>query len=319
MTSRSAVLICCLVVSLSIAPVYAEKKAEKNPDSNVDQQINDFSLAGYGERGKKTWDISGKSADIFDDVIKLNDITGNMYGEQENVNLVADKGEFNKAQAKVHLEKNVVITTTSGAKMTTDSLDWDRKNQIVSTKDPVNIAKDNMVTTGVGINGSPALKKVTLEKDVQVDILPVNKDAKEGSQTNADNKVVINCDGPLVIDYDKNIATFNNNVKVDRNSTQIYSDSMDVYFTTASKNKDNDKDKTKADSGSDAMGMPSGMEGSKVEKIVARDNVRIVRGENVSYSDEATYIVPEKKIILSGKPRLVISSTEGLSNASAGN
>ncbi len=315
MMFRLVVLISCLVISFSVAPVYAEKKAEQKSDNNVDQQINDFSLAGYGERGKKTWDISGKSADIFDDVIKLNDITGNMYGEQENVNLVADKGEFNKAQAKVHLEKNVVITTTSGAKMTTDSLDWDRKNQIVSTKDAVNIAKDNMVTTGVGINGSPALKKVTLEKDVQVDILPVDKGAKENPQVNADNKVVINCDGPLVIDYEKNIATFNNNVKVDRNSTQIYSDSMDVYFTTASK----DKDKTKADSGSDAMGMPSGMEGSKVEKIVARDNVRIVRGENVSYSDEATYIVPEKKIILSGKPRLVISSTEGLSNASAGN
>ena len=310
MTYKLTVLILCLAAFSNFGLACAEKKA----DSNVDQQINDFSLAGYGEQGKKTWDISGKSADIFDDVIKLNDITGNMYGEQENVNLVADKGEFNKAQAKVHLEKNVVITTTSGAKMTTDSLDWDRKNQIVSTKDSVNIAKDNMVTTGIGINGSTALKKVTLEKDVQVDILPVDKDGKDSSQVNADNKVVINCDGPLVIDYEKNVATFNKNVKVDRNSTQIYSDSMDVYFTAAK--KDN---KAQSAPGSDALGMSSGMGGSKVEKIVARDNVRIVRGENISYSDEATYIVPEKKIILSGKPRLVINSTEGLSNASVGN
>jgi lipopolysaccharide assembly outer membrane protein LptD (OstA) len=58
--------------------------------------------------------------------------------------------------------------------------------------------------------------------------------------------------------------------------------------------------------------------GSKIEKIVARGNVKITRGENVSYSDEATYTALDKKITLSGSPKLIIYSTEEMS-ASFGN
>ena len=59
--------------------------------------------------------------------------------------------------------------------------------------------------------------------------------------------------------------------------------------------------------------------GSRIEKIVARGNVKITRGENISYSDEAVYTAQDKKITLSGKPRLIIYSAEELSNASIGN
>jgi LPS export ABC transporter protein LptC len=85
------------------------------------QQIADFSLAGYGEQGKKSWDLAGQSADIYQDAVKLNDVTGNVYGKEEDVKLTADKGDFNKKDGKVHLEKNVVITTSTGAKLTTES------------------------------------------------------------------------------------------------------------------------------------------------------------------------------------------------------
>jgi len=92
-----------------------------------DQQISDFSLAGYGEKGTKSWDLSGKSADIFDNTVKLKDVVGNLYGKEEDVNLTAARGDFDKQDGRVHLEQDVVITTSSGARLTTDSLDWDRK------------------------------------------------------------------------------------------------------------------------------------------------------------------------------------------------
>ena len=58
---------------------------------------------------------------------------------------------------------------------------------------------------------------------------------------------------------------------------------------------------------------------NKIDKIVARGNVKVVRGENVSYSDEATYTAIDKKLILTGRPKLVISQTENISDASFGN
>ena len=259
-----------------------------------DQQISDFSLSGYGDKGKKSWDISGKSADIFTEVVKLKDVNGNLYDKVENVNLTAKKGDFNKSDGKVHLEEDVVITTASGAKLTTDSMDWDRKNQLVSTKDRVNIDKDNITIVGTGAHGEPNLNKVALNKDVRVDINPVASKG-EAMDLALKDKVVITCDGQLVVDYEKNIATFYDNVKVERPDLTIYSDKMDLYFVRGSD--------TSAASKIDKSMV------SSIDRIVASGNVKIVRGENISYSQTAEYKALEKKIILSGRPKLVFYST----------
>jgi len=184
----------------------------------------------------------------------------------------------------------VVITTGSGAKLTTDSLDWDRKNDLVATPDKVNIVRDNMVAEATGATGKPALSKVSLEKEVKVQLLP----AKDKESAVGTDKVVITCDGPLSIDYENNFATFSNNVKVDRQDSQIYSDKMDVYFNRGGENKAN----------------KPGMMNSKIDKIVAHGNVKIIKGPNVSYSDEAVYSAVDNKITLLGRPKLIIYSEE---------
>jgi LPS export ABC transporter protein LptC len=290
--------------------------AQDQTPQESDQQIMDFSLASFGEKGKKAWDLTGRSADIFSDVVKLKDVIGNLYGKEEDIKLTADKGDFNKAQGMIHLQDNVVITTSSGSKLTTDSLDWDRKNKLVTTKDMVNIERGNMVTTASGAHGEPDLKKISLEKDVTVNINPAAEEKSQDQEMNVKKKIVITCDGPLQIDYDKNIATFNNNVNVDTQDAIIQSDIMDVYFGKAGAGKDTSSSKkVNSDVGSTLGGSAMG---SKIDKIVARGNVKITRGENVSYSDEAAYSALDKKIILSGKPKLIIYSGEDM-NASFGN
>lgn len=293
-------------------------QAPAAPAPESDQQISEFSLSGYGEKGRKAWDLAGKTADIFDSVIKLKDVTGNLYGEDEDIKLTADNGDFDKTEGKVHLEKNVVITTSSGAVLTTEAMDWDRKRQVVSTDEMVNIVRDNMVTNGTGAVGKPNLSRVVLQKDVQVDINP-----KEGAQQT--NKIVITCDGPLEVDYAKNIATFKNNVKVDTQDNLIYSDIMNVYFLTSSSSgaketKKEEKKETKKeekkeenkDNNKDSGGFAS--MGSKIEKIVATGNVKIIKGQNISYCQEATYTASDRKIVLTGRPQLIIysNSTEGM-------
>ncbi len=285
--------------------LYASKTLPQQQQES-DQQINEFSLSGYGEKGKKSWDLSGKTADIFNEIVKLTKVVGNLYGKEENINLTAERGDFNKNDGKVHLEQDVVITTSSGTKMTTDSLDWDRKNQLVTTNDPVNIQRDNMVIVAQGARGESNLKKVDLQKNVRLDINPADKAKNHDKE--AGKKIVITCDGPLEVDYGKNIAVFKNNVKVDREDAVIYSDEMEVYFTTSKK-----------ETNTSATNNGQEMMNSKIDKIISKGNVKVVRGENVSYSDEATYTAADKKLVLTGNPRLVISQTENISNAPFGN
>jgi len=302
MTLRKIISVFILVF-FSFSFAYAKTKVVQAPEA--EQQINVFSIAGYGEKGKKTWDLSAKSADVFTDTVKLKEIIGNLYGESENVKLTADKGDFDKAKANVHLEQNVVVVSSSGSRLTTDSLDWNRKNQTVSTKNKVNIQRGNMITVAEGATGEPNLNKVTLEKDVKVKIEPEASAQKEA--VNKNKTITINCDGPVQIDYQKNIATFNTNVKVESDDISLYSDTMDIYFSL---------DKQNANPASSDQAL-TGM-GSKLERIIAKGNVKIIKGENTSYSDEAVYTAADKKITLLGRPKLIIYSTEDL-NASIGN
>jgi LPS export ABC transporter protein LptC len=298
MEFKKSVFLILAFIFLSGSSWAAETIKTITGTNNSDQQIGDFSLSGYGEKGKKSWDLAGKSADILNEVVKLKRVVGNHYADNDNINLIADDGDFNKNSGVVHLENNVVITTSGGAKLTTNSLDWDRKQQIVSTLDKVSLQRSDMNLTGEGAKGQTALKLMVLEKNVRLDIDPLDK------QKDKKEKVIIICDGPLVVDYEKNIAIFCNNVKVETPDLTIYSDKMLVYFTPK-------QEVAKKSEGSAVIP-------SSIQKIISQGNVRIVRGDDTSYSQEAVYTAMDKRIILTGRPQIEVYQTENM-NAAFGN
>ena len=251
----------------------------------------DFSLVGYTQKGRKSWEVIGKSADIFSDIVRLTSVNANVYGEEENINLVGDKGAYDKTSGKMHLQDNVIITTQSGGRLITDSLDWDRASQRVTTTDVVNIEKQNLKAQAKGLEGQPNLKKVFLKDDVTVELQ--EEQGAGDAPLSSKEPTVITCDGPLEIDYEKEIAIFNTNVKVNQKEQgDMYADKMEAYFDF--KNK-------------------------KILRIKSMGNAKIVKGENTSYSEEAEYSAATKKMVLTGRPRLVIYSEEKLVDAPSGN
>lgn len=291
---------CFWLFSISDAKTLSQKSA-KIQETDAQQQINGFSLSGYGAQGKKTWQINGTTADVSEETVELKDIVGNLFQDKENVTLTARKGLFNKTDGKLRLEEAVTITTSSGAKLTTASLEWDRNNQLVSTQDKVNIERENLFTTAVGVVAHPDLNALKLEKEAKVRLLA------EGESEMIKDETVVTCDGPLEVDYRANVAKFHNNVQVTRKDLVIYCDTMEMYFN--SKQDDNvqemgsqEKEKMKKEAFS----------GSSIDRLVCRGNVRIVKGENISYCQEAVYTALDGKIVLTGRPKLVIYSTESL-------
>ena len=264
----------------------------------AEQNLADFNLSGFSDKGKKSWEISGKSADIFSEIVKIKDLTARLYRDEEDVQLQAKEADFNKTSGFLNLKNDVLITTTKGATLTTDTLNWDRTQQIISTKDRVDIQRDNIIASALGAFAQTDLKKVNLEKAVSVQINPKDSDVSNLES----NKITITCDGPMEIDYDKNNAIFYNNVKVVKEDIQIYSDRLEVYFS---------KETIKT-------GQTTNPE-TQIKNIIASGNVRIIRGDNVSFSQEAIYEPQDKKIILKGSPRLIIYPKEEELNAASGN
>ncbi len=259
-----------------------------SPAASEPQQMQDFSISGYGARGEKTWEVQGASMDMAGDDVNISDITAHLYGEKENMVLTADEGRFDRGTGVVHLTKNVKAVTDTGAQLTTNSLDWSQKEHVVSSKEKVDITKGNMTATGEGILAHPDFKVAKFEKDVVL-TLDQEEKADKDIQESQDQKgrMTITCDGPMELDYNKHYATFKDNVKVEGDAEQgtMIADKMTITFSPETK---------------------------QVEKMVAEGNVKIVKGENVSESEGAIFTASDKKLLLTGRPKLTFYTQEGL-------
>lgn len=247
------------------------KKASTNSEQDSTHKLYAFSFAKYTPTGEKQIEIEGDSANILDQNVLLMNVVAKAYAEETPVTITADKGDYDKAKNKVRLQKNVVATTENGTRLLTEELQIHPDEHLMETDLPAQVKKDNINVQGLGASGDSNLKKVKFKKNVTV-VVQDPTDTKNGP-------TVITCDGPLVVDYDKNIAHFNKNVVAQDTRGKLTADLMDVYYNKASR---------------------------RVSKIAANGNVVIENPDgNKTYSDSVLYLADEGKIILGG-------DTEGL-------
>jgi lipopolysaccharide export system protein LptA len=95
---------------------------------------------------------------------------------------------------------------------------------------------------------------------------------------NAEKKPVVITSQTLTANNNNNTAIFEGSVVAKTDDVTMYSDKMTVFY-------DNSE--------------------SKVKKIHANGNVKVVREEKALFSNEAIYIEEEEKIIFTGNPKAV--------------
>jgi len=231
--------------------------------------------------------------DMLDDKIKITDITARMFGERENLVVTADHGNFDKQTGIVRLTDNVRAVTDGGLKLNTEVLDWSQTDRTITTDEKVLVARENMTAVGTGLEAEPDAKIAKLEKDVVLTIEQQKEQAEVAPQPpkaleqpfGGPGKLVITCDGPMELNYDKQVAVFHDNVKVESedNAGALVADKMTVLFDSETR---------------------------QIDRIEAQGNVQIQRDENISYSDGAVFTAAERKVVLTGRPKLVLF-TEG--------
>lgn len=256
------------IIFLSLSPLFAQQEQP--------QQFEDFNLTGYSEGGAKAWDVNSDTADVMGNEIEMTNVDANTYGEQK-ANLKAQTGLVNKESGNMHLEKDVVITTDDGGKLVTNSLDWQKNDDLVTTEDDVFITKEGLNAEGKGAKARPGLNMAQINEDVTVTMKTTSDDGKE-------TNVVITCDGPLEIDYQKEYAVFNRNVVATETDRELKADKMEVFFDTRA---------------------------SEIKQMICTGNVSIKQGKNITYSEKAVYTAKDQKLILSGRPKLILF-TEGM-------
>lgn len=250
------------------------------------QQFEGFNLVGYTDDGEKAWDLNSETADVDGAIIKLTNMEANAY-EQERLNLTAQEGFIDKISGHIHLERDVVITSEEGDQLITDSLDWERDNDLVKTEDQVVLTRGSMQATGLGMKAHPGLKNAELKEDVTVRV-NIEPEKPKGQF------VTITCDGPMEVDQNKQMAVFHNNVVAvqEVEGRELKADKMEVFFD---------------------------MESNQIKKLICTGNVSVIQGENKSYSDKMVYTAENQQLTLSGRPKLVFYTEEGEDSGPFGN
>ncbi|MCK4249317.1 MAG: LPS export ABC transporter periplasmic protein LptC [Candidatus Omnitrophica bacterium] len=245
-----------------------------------EQALEGYTFNGFSQGTERRWEIKGRSAEIFTDFIQMFKVKAQAFAEDGSVSFtaVAREGKMYMGTNNVRMEKDVVITTPDGARLTTDYLDWDSQTETAVTDAFVVVEKDNLVVEGDGIIGKTDLQEVQVKKNVKVTVYDqslVPKAVKTGDeeqdkdiqQKEEQRPTIITCDGRLDIYHEKNIAKFYDNVFLDDVGGKVYCDQMDIFI----------------DSNTQA-----------VTKAIAIGNVMIIKGSNISYCQRAVYDLKTK-------------------------
>lgn len=244
---------------------------EEGEKKAMQHQLYSFSFSKYTPEGNKEIEIEGDSANLLADTVHLQNVVAKAYAEEVPVTITADTGDYNKSKNKVRLQENVVATTADGTRLLTEELDIYPAEHVLESHIPVKVKKDNINIDGVGARGDSQLKKVKFKKNVTV---VIRNSGSQGPGQSSGEPTVITCDGPLIINYDKNIAHFYENVVAEDGRGKLMADKMDVYYNKVSK---------------------------KVSKIVALGHVVIENPDgNQTFSDSVIYLADEGRVILGG-------------------
>lgn len=190
---------------------------------------------------------------------------------------------------------------------------WDVKGESAEAISENEVKLDNIIASAYGEESEAVItadegvydrskNNVKLEKNVHATIMATQGftgDFVEGANKVKDkrrpddpkgekpkkSKTIITCDGEVQFDYDKNEAYFNKNVKVTSEDGTIDADKITVYLNSDTR---------------------------RLSQIVADGNVKIVRGDNTTFSQRASYSDVDKKVTLSGSPKLILSPEGGM-------
>ena len=135
-----------------------------------DQEFTDFKTM-ESDSGRVKWILTAPVARIYSarKLLVTDSPRITFYDEHEEISsvLTAAKGEYNQVTHDLTALGNVVVTTTEGYMLETESLVWLHDLGEIHSEDFVKVTREDDVLTGYGFTGYPELKNVDIKRDVR--------------------------------------------------------------------------------------------------------------------------------------------------------
>lgn len=237
------------------------------PKLRVVQKIEDFRLPHH-ENGVLTWQLAGMVAHIFnnrDVLLEAPRLAIAKTQEKPGYDITAKRGRITEKNNVMIFEGDVVIVSTDGTTMRTDSLRWQVDIQTATTDSHVVVKRGKMNLSGDGLKAKADSRTFTLLSNAKM-IIPQEKMGYDRPDT-----VTIFTAGSMTFSGD--VATFNDRPTVLSASGKMISDSLDLHLDNKTE---------------------------KIKKAVATGNVDSTSEEMISKSDTAVWTPGSDDVALTG-------------------
>ena len=232
---KTVIIIAIILLSIAYIKGQIKRDASSAPETvsgpvskegllNLKQEIFSFKVEGFGKDKTVEWALEGDSANVVDEKIYIKNMRGKHYGKDMILNLRSDEAVYDKKNQDVELMGNITGRTSDGGELYTDYAKWNAASEEITNDSHVIIKRKNITCTGEGVLTKPKLKWALLKTDVIVDF---------GSGKR------ITCDGPLELDLEKNVAIFNNNVKIIDAESHMLTDKLTAFLNPETNEVDN--------------------------------------------------------------------------------
>lgn len=123
------------------------------PPTKADFRIKEIRLQEQAS-GKVQWRLVADQAEIFEREGKtlMRKVTITIEEPDRTWTVTGDEGDLLDASKDVEIRKNVVLVSSDGLRLETDTLRWRAKERRVWTTDPVTIFREGAVVRGQGLD-----------------------------------------------------------------------------------------------------------------------------------------------------------------------
>jgi LPS export ABC transporter protein LptC len=122
--------------------------------------------------GNVRWKLDADHAEVFQQQGKtsMRKVTVTILEPDRTWTVTSDEGELLDATKDVELSKNVVLVSTDGLRLETETLHWDAKGRRVWTEDPVTLVRNTAVLKGRGLEAWMAEERTKVKGRLRVTI-----------------------------------------------------------------------------------------------------------------------------------------------------
>jgi LPS export ABC transporter protein LptC len=172
MASRVTIVLAAALFAAGCGDRPDPPPAEERADL-ADQVIMEFSTTEtFG--GDKSWRLLAAKAEVFGGkgFSKVYGVKVLFYGPEGDVTstLTSERGRVSEGTRDLQAFGNVLLESSDGVTLETNSLRWDNRNERIWSAEFVTVTEGNKVLTGYGFDSDPDLKNVQVHSEVNITI-----------------------------------------------------------------------------------------------------------------------------------------------------